>query len=53
MIKLATLFSGVGAIEEAFIKQKIEYKIVFAADNGEREIKSTAEEIREQTKAKG
>lgn len=50
MIKLATLFSGVGAIEEAFIKQKIEYKIVFAADNGEREIKSTAEEIREQTK---
>lgn len=50
MIKLATLFSGVGAIEEAFIKQKIEYKIIFAADNGEREIKSTAEEIREQTK---
>jgi len=45
MIKLATLFSGVGAIEEAFIKQKIEHKIVFAADNGERELLTPAEEI--------
>lgn len=50
MIKLATLFSGVGAVEEALIKQKIDYKIIFAADNGEREIKSTAEEIKEKTK---
>lgn len=45
MIKLATLFSGIGAIEEALIKRGIEYKIVFAADNGERELKSSREEI--------
>lgn len=37
MLKLATLFSGIGAIEEAFHKQKISHEIVFAADNGERE----------------
>ena len=32
MIKLATLFSGVGAIEEAFVKKGIKHKIVFAGD---------------------
>ena len=49
MVKLATLFSGIGAIEEAFIKQKIDYKIIFAADNGERELQTSAEDIREKT----
>lgn len=47
MIRIGTLFSGVGAIEEALRKQKIEYEIVFVADNGERELKTSADEIRE------
>lgn len=38
MIKLATLFTGIGAIEEAFKKENIDTDIVFACDNGEREI---------------
>lgn len=37
MIKLATVFSGIGAIEQALKKLKINHKIVFACDNGERE----------------
>lgn len=48
MIRLATLFSGIGAIEQAFLKQKIEHKIVFACDNGERELNCTKEEILEE-----
>lgn len=50
MIKLATLFSGIGAIEQAFLKQNIPHKIVFACDNGERELNYTKEEILEKTK---
>lgn len=38
MIKLATLFTGIGAIEEAFRKENIDTDIIFACDNGEREI---------------
>lgn len=45
MIKLATLFSGIGAIEQAFLKQNIEHKIVFACDNGERELSYSKEDI--------
>ena len=45
MIRLATLFSGIGAIEQAFLKQNISHKIVFACDNGERELKYSKEEI--------
>ena len=37
-MKVASLFSGIGAIEQAFLKQNIEHKIVFACDNGEREL---------------
>ena len=47
MIRLATLFSGIGAIEQALLKQNIEHKIVFACDNGERELELTKEEILE------
>ena len=36
MITLATTFSGIGAIEQAFLKENIAHKIVFACDNGER-----------------
>lgn len=36
MIKLGTVFSGIGAIEQAFIRLKEPHEIVFACDNGER-----------------
>ncbi|NYV27929.1 DNA (cytosine-5-)-methyltransferase [Streptobacillus felis] len=36
MINLATVFSGIGAIEQALIKLNIPHVIKFACDNGER-----------------
>lgn len=36
MISLATTFSGIGAIEQAFLKSEISHTLVFACDNGER-----------------
>ena len=47
MIKLATVFSGIGAIEYALKKNNIDYSIVFACDNGERMLPETAKEIQE------
>ena len=44
-IKLGTLFSGIGAIEQALLKLNIDHEIVFACDNGEREIRESREEI--------
>ena len=38
MIKLATVFSGIGAIEHALQRMNIDNKIVFACDNGDVEI---------------
>lgn len=38
MIKLATVFSGIGAIEHALNRMQIENDIVFACDNGEVDI---------------
>lgn len=38
MIKLATAFSGIGAIEQAFKRLHIDNEIVFACDNGDIEI---------------
>lgn len=38
MIKLATIFSGIGAIEFSLRRLNIEHEIVFACDNGDREI---------------
>lgn len=38
MIKLATLFSGIGAVEQALNRMRIPYEIIFACDNGEIEI---------------
>lgn len=38
MIKLATVFSGIGAIEHALQRMNIENEIVFACDNGDVEI---------------
>lgn len=39
MIKLATAFSGIGAIEQAFRRLHIDNEILFACDNGDIEIK--------------
>ena len=38
MIRLATVFSGIGAIEHALQRMGLDYKIVFACDNGDVEI---------------
>lgn len=38
MIKLATLFSGIGAIEQALQRLDIDHEIIFACDNGNIEI---------------
>ncbi len=38
MIRLATVFSGIGAIEHALDRMNIEHEIVFACDNGDVEI---------------
>jgi len=35
MIRLATVFSGIGAIEQAFIQKELDNEIVFACDNGD------------------
>lgn len=38
MIKLATVFSGIGAIEHALKRMGVEHKIIFACDNGDVDI---------------
>ena len=38
MIRLATVFSGIGAIEHALKRMNIDHKIVFACDNGDLDI---------------
>lgn len=38
MIRLATVFSGIGAIEHALDRMQLDYKIVFACDNGDVDI---------------
>ena len=45
IIRLGTLFSGIGAIEQALLKDKYPHELVFACDNGERELNSTQEDI--------
>lgn len=44
-IRLATVFSGIGAIEQTLKKMNLEHSIVFACDNGERMLKQSPEEI--------
>lgn len=48
MIRVGTLFSGIGAIEQALLKMNIEHKIIFACDNGERELNISKKEIEEE-----
>ena len=50
MIKLATVFSGIGAIEQALKQMNIEYEIVFACDNGERYLDIDQKKIKKQIK---
>lgn len=45
MIRLATVFSGIGSIEWALKRLNIEHKIVFACDNGERYLKKDYDDI--------
>lgn len=40
MIKLATVFSGIGAIEHALDRMGLEHEIVFACDNGDIDVLS-------------
>ena len=35
-LQIATVFSGIGAFEQALLKLNIPYDIVFACDNGEK-----------------
>lgn len=46
MLKLATLFSGIGAVEQALIRMRIDHEIVFACDNGEIEIQFDIEKVK-------
>lgn len=47
MIKLATLFSGIGAIEQALDRINVPHEIVFACDNGDVDIEyNHAEEFK-------
>ena len=44
MIRLATVFSGIGSVEWALKRMNIDYEIVFACDNGDIELKNIDEE---------
>ena len=35
MLRLVTVFSGIGAIEQALLRTHVNHEIVFACDNGE------------------
>ncbi|CRZ33887.1 transposase-like protein [Herbinix hemicellulosilytica] len=45
MIRLGTVFSGIGAIEHALDRLDLPHDIVFACDNGERKLKSKIEKV--------
>lgn len=46
MIKLATVFSGIGAIEHALDRLNLPHEIVLACDNGDIELNQNEEEIK-------
>lgn len=49
-IRIATVFSGIGAFEQSLIKLNKKYDIVFACDNGERTIPFSTSEIMDYAK---
>lgn len=50
MINLATVFSGIGAVEHALDQLHVPYQIEFACDNGERRLKTKYEDIENETR---
>lgn len=48
MIRLGTLFSGIGAIEQALLRMGEEHQFVFACDNGELELKLLEPHLQEE-----
>ena len=48
MIRLGTLFSGIGAIEQALLRMEEEHVNVFACDNGEIELKMLPDDLQEE-----
>lgn len=44
MIRLGTLFSGIGAVEQALLRMGVDYRIEFACDNGDINIDLDIEE---------
>lgn len=50
ILRVGTLFSGIGAFEQALKQLGILHEIVFACDNGERYLTSTLEDLKVQTK---
>ena len=55
MIRLATVFSGIGSVEWALKRMGIDHEIVFACDNGDIELKDIddkeAERIRKEIRS--
>ncbi len=49
-LRVATVFSGIGAFEQALNKNNIQHEIVFACDNGERELKIDEQDIKKYIK---
>jgi DNA (cytosine-5)-methyltransferase 1 len=52
-IKIATVFSGIGAPEQALKKIGLPFEIVFACDNGERTLELDGEKLRAFFQSKG
>lgn len=50
MIRLATVFSGIGAIEQSLIRLKVPHRIVFACDNGDVELNLFNKELQQEFK---
>ncbi len=51
MIKLATVFSGIGSVEWALKRLNVPYEIVFACDNGEIDLKVDEQITRDKIKS--
>ena len=49
-LKIGTVFSGIGAAEQAIEQLGIKHKIVFACDNGERHLEKSYDELHEEIK---
>lgn len=49
-LKIATVFSGIGAVEQALTRMNVDHEIIFACDNGDIEIEVNAEKELEKIK---